>query len=135
MKRPLATEVTDAEEAGIEPLAAELSWPCHNGQMCIGAAELGGSVPGQEAFLPAVTGGLEVAPGLAETAVDPGTVPWRKLPTCHGAPPALPPPWALTLSLTAQAPSPCRLPSPHPYFLLLLQPACAKRPTWRGVSP
>ena len=96
MKRPLANEMTDAEEAGIEPLAAlsaELSWPGHGGpgnggQMCIGEAGLGGmSVPGgQEGFMSAmaaVPGGTDLP--LPETAMEPG--PWRKLPTCHGAPP------------------------------------------------
>ena len=95
MKRPLANEMTDAEEAGIKPLSAlsaELSWPGHGGpgnggQMCIGAGLGGMSVPGgQEGFMSAIAAmpsGMDLP--LPETAMEPG--PWRKLPTCHGAPP------------------------------------------------
>ena len=99
MKRPLtSSDLTDAEEAGLagmEPLTsmpAELriqGFSSSGGQMCIGDAGLGAlSMPGQEGLLStvaAMTGGLEGHATFPDAAMDPGAVPWRKLPTCHGA--------------------------------------------------
>ena len=98
MKRPLtSTDLTDAEEAGLAGMEPLTSMPAElgmqgfpsGGQMCIGDAGLGSlSMPGQEGFLSSVsssTGGLEGHATFPDGAFNPGTVPWRKLPTCHGA--------------------------------------------------
>ena len=98
MKRPHAsTDLTDAEEAGLAGMEPLTSMPAElgmqgfpsGGQMCIGDAGLGNlSMPGQEGFLSSVSssaGGLEGHATFPDGAFDPGTVPWRKLPTCHGA--------------------------------------------------
>ena len=96
MKRP-SSDLTDAEEAGLAGMEPLTSMPAElgiqgfpsGGQMCIGDAGLGGlSMPGQEGFLStvaAMTGGLEGHATFPDAAMDPGAVPWRKLPTCHGA--------------------------------------------------
>ena len=98
MKRPLtSTDLTDAEEAGLAGMEPLTSMPAElgmqgfpsGGQMCIGDAGLGNlSMPGQEGFLSSVSSasvGLEGHATFPDGAFDPGTVPWRKLPTCHGA--------------------------------------------------
>ena len=138
MKRPLtSTELTDAEEAGIEPLAAELSWPGNGGQMCIGDAGLGGlAVPGQEGFLSAVgamTGGLEAHTGFPDTAMDPGTLPWRKLPTCHGPPLTLSKQALLTHAQPSSSPS--LRPRPRPRLSPTHPPVPRLDPPARPLLP
>jgi hypothetical protein len=98
MKRPhTSADLTDAEEAGLAGMEPLTSMPAElgiqgfpsGGPMGIPDAGLGGmSMPGQEGFLStmaAMTGGVEAHTGFPDAPMDPGAVPWRKLPTCHGA--------------------------------------------------
>ena len=98
MKRPLtSTDLTDAEEAGLAGMEPLTSMPTEldmqgfpsGGQMFIGDAGLGNlSMPGQEGLLSSVSSATSGPTGhgtFPDGAFDPGTVPWRKLPTCHGA--------------------------------------------------